>query len=142
MNKILGELTKINNMKNKQTTFLERLIEEEKAFKEFLNTSNKRGILYGLSNTEIKENTETMKPKITEKRADGNTTRLVDYYIQELFNNFGNFVIIKDHHDDQRSHKNLLNKVLKRLELEHKNIIVYVNRIKNSITLLKSYEKQ
>jgi RNase H-fold protein (predicted Holliday junction resolvase) len=49
-------------------------------------------------------------------RKSGKTTRLVDYYIQELFNNLGNPVEIIDEDDN---HKELLRKILLRLKHEH-----------------------
>ena len=68
-------------------------------------------------------------------RATGRTTRLVDFYIQELFNNKNTEIKIKDHTDDRRSNNYLMYKVLNRLENEHKVVKVTFNGINNSIIL-------
>lgn len=55
-------------------------------------------------------------------RCSGRTTKLVDYYIQELFNNLGEHISIKDHFDNgnnKQANRDLYNKILDRLEREH-----------------------
>ncbi len=52
-------------------------------------------------------------------RAVGNTTRLVDYYIQELFNNFGKFIKVRDHYPLREADEYLYHRILNRLVIEH-----------------------
>lgn len=73
------------------------------------------------------------KPSIEEEtRATGRSTRLVDKYIQDLFNN-GEVVII-DHHNIQKVNNYLTSKVINRLKLEHIGLLFEVN--KNKIKLV------
>jgi uncharacterized protein (TIGR02145 family) len=53
------------------------------------------------------------------ERATGRTTRLVDEYIQKLFNNIGGWVEIRDHHDSFDSHKRLCDLINRRIGIEH-----------------------
>lgn len=55
------------------------------------------------------------------ERRTGASTRSIDYFIQELFEQ-GETIIV-DHHDSTKSHKWLLHKVLSRLDLEHNHIM-------------------
>lgn len=60
-------------------------------------------------------------------RKIGTTTRLIDFYIQELFQNFGTPVKIIDEHGES---KELIHKVLLRLKHEHEvNIKVSHNTL-------------
>lgn len=68
------------------------------------------------------------KKEIKSLRATGRTTRLVDYYVQELFNNIGKFVSINDHYSTYSANLILFNKICKRLESEHPNTIYSVDR--------------
>lgn len=63
-------------------------------------------------------------------RAIGTTTRLIDYYIQELYNKYTSrcldqntgeklWVEIKDHHDSRKSTMLLVDAILKRMGIEH-----------------------
>jgi hypothetical protein len=64
---------------------------------------------------------EGMLDKITYKRRDGNTTRLVDNAIQILFN--GDICVVLDHHEmgrNSKANKHLFDAILKRLEVEHR----------------------
>lgn len=63
----------------------------------------------------------------SQHRQKGRTTRLIDKYIQELFNNNGEWVTINDHTDlsaEQACHlqmtRQLVDKIIKRLTFEHK----------------------
>ena len=51
-------------------------------------------------------------------RRSGETTRLADSHIQDLFN-FGE-TVVHDHYNTNLSHKELFDKVLSRLKTEHK----------------------
>ena len=54
-----------------------------------------------------------------ENRQTGRTTRLVDFYIQELYNNSNKEIIIKDHYENNESNRYLLSRIKYRLEKEH-----------------------
>lgn len=62
---------------------------------------------------------------IKEGRRVGNSTRLIDFYIQELFEK--GEVYCKDHFDHSKSHYYLFKKVTERLEREHKTLW-YMNK--------------
>lgn len=67
-----------------------------------------------------------MNNEIEVRRATGNSTRLVDKYIQELFNNQDYFIKITDHFNNFKSNKYLVERILKRMHNEHPhNIIKY-----------------
>lgn len=55
-------------------------------------------------------------------RSTGRTTRLVDYYIQQLFQNKGAYVVICDHYDSVNSHRRLYDLVVNRLQTEHPGV--------------------
>jgi hypothetical protein len=62
----------------------------------------------------------------SQHRQKGRTTRLIDKYIQELFNHNGEWVTINDHTDlasEQEYHlrmtKQLIDKIIQRLKFEH-----------------------
>lgn len=52
-------------------------------------------------------------------RASGRSTRLVDFYIQELFKNKGCFIKVIDHHPTHKADLNLLHMITSRLDNEH-----------------------
>lgn len=61
---------------------------------------------------------------ITSYRADGNTTRQVDYAIQLLFKNY--IVQVSDHAfmgERRRSNEELFIRIKRRIELEHEGLI-------------------
>lgn len=53
-------------------------------------------------------------------KATGRTTRLADEYIQELFNNVGEWIPIEDHYGYWQSNKRLHDIIANRLYAEHK----------------------
>ena len=62
----------------------------------------------------------------SQHRQKGRTTRLIDKYIQELFNHNGEWLTINDHTDlasEQEYHlrmtRQLFNKIMQRLKFEH-----------------------
>lgn len=69
-----------------------------------------------MSKTKEKETTLDNVKNITNKRRDGNTTRLVDNAIQILFS--GKICICLDHHNNENAHKNLFDRVIYRLTRE------------------------
>lgn len=60
-----------------------------------------------------------------DKRKSGRTTRLIDSYIQLLFEvNKGESVKVRDHYPSNDAHRILLEKILKRLQNEHPGVNV------------------
>ena len=59
-------------------------------------------------------------------RATGRTTRLVDYYIQKLFNNPNEEIKIIDHINTQQSNTHLTQLILQRMYNEHRQIKIKV----------------
>lgn len=68
-------------------------------------------------------------------RATGRTTRLVDSYIQELFNNKGSYIDIKDHYNSREADRILVNKIEKRLQSEHR--VIYTIKEKDRSFIMK-----
>ena len=66
------------------------------------------------------------KIKDDSNRATGRTTRLVDYYIQELFNNPNKEIEIIDHHNTQQSNIHLTQMILQRFYNEHKGVKIEI----------------
>ena len=58
--------------------------------------------------------------------ATGRTTRLVDYYIQKLFNNPNEEIKIIDHYNIQQSNIHLTQFILQRIYNEHRQIKIKV----------------
>lgn len=55
-----------------------------------------------------------------EKRCSGRTTRLIDNYIQLLFEvDKGELIKVRDHYPSNDAHRQLLDKIIKRLKNEH-----------------------
>lgn len=59
-------------------------------------------------------------------RSTGRTTRLIDYYIQELFNNPNSEIEIIDHTNTQQSNIHLTQMILRRLDNEHRGVKIKV----------------
>lgn len=58
-----------------------------------------------------------------DKRKSGRTTRLIDSYIQLLFEvNKGESVKVRDHYPSNDAHRILLEKIVKRLKNEHPGV--------------------
>ena len=73
--------------------------------------------------------------KNTDIRQSGRSTRLIDDYVQELFNN--GIIKVYDHHNTPLAHRFLFDNVLRRLSIEHTHIKLEVNRTENKIELIK-----
>jgi hypothetical protein len=83
-------------------------------------------------------NVKDIKDLIKPGRRVGNTTRLLNYYIEELFTK--GEIVVKDHHNSYVISKVLFNKIIKRLEFEHnfiKNKHFSTNYLSLEITLKK-----
>lgn len=58
-----------------------------------------------------------------EKRKSGRSTRLVDQYIQLLFEvDKGTNVKVRDHYPSNDAHRQLLDRIIKRLKNEHPDL--------------------
>lgn len=62
-------------------------------------------------------------------RVDGSSTRLLDQYVQDLFKN--GTITIRDHYDYIATHRWLFHRFMKRLELEHPNMMKHIKTDKN-----------
>lgn len=67
-------------------------------------------------------------------RQSGNSTRLIDFYIQELFRK--NTIAVIDHYPIKEASVNLLERITDRLSREHCGTKFTVDKIKNTITLI------
>lgn len=102
-------------------------LSEEQKDRIFRNWKQQQGIITYKSDINLWDNSES-------NRATGRTTRLVDYYIQELFNNPNKEIEIIDHHNTQQSNIHLTQLILRRMYEEHRcnikiikqNILKYV----------------
>lgn len=56
---------------------------------------------------------------IINDRASGKTTRLVDKYVQEIFENAGDWVSVRDHYPGPRARMYLIERICKRFQAEH-----------------------
>lgn len=68
-------------------------------------------------------------------RATGRTTRLVDMYVQKLFNNPNRWIIIEDHHNQNDSNRYLTTKIKYRIRNEHPGVAEYLEEKGNSLML-------
>lgn len=55
------------------------------------------------------------------KNPNGETTRIIDAAIQELFTKW--FIVVKDHHDTKQMHERVFVMILRRLNTEHAHIM-------------------
>ncbi len=76
--------------------------------------------------------------KYLESRMTGESTRLVDHYVQELYKNQGNWVMIHDHFKTSQANRILFEKVVKRMQNEHPGDAIEYDRSKCAIKLCKS----
>lgn len=77
-----------------------------------------------------------LKEIIEPGRRVGNTTRLIDYYVQELFNNFEQEIEIRDHFPHRRADEFLIERLVKRIRSEHPSFEYEINRNKRTIKLI------
>ena len=72
------------------------------------------------NNTLLDEKMRLMREKCELTcRAVGSTTRLIDYYIQELYKNYKEWILIEDHYNSRKSNTFLVNAIMKRMGIEH-----------------------
>ena len=92
-----------------------------------------RGLFRGMDLDNIVSTLEC--PNLTYERADGNTTRQIDFAIQKLFE--GKVVWIQDHWRDgsfKAGNRSLAISIANRLKAEHSRIIHRINK-GNEITI-------
>lgn len=70
-------------------------------------------------------------------RKTGRSTRLADSYIQQLYNNVGEWVTIKDHYISKTADSILLNIICKRLSLEHPATKIEIDRFNNKLKIVE-----
>ena len=93
-------------------------LSEEQKDKLFRNWKQ-QGIITYKSDTNLWDNNDS-------NRATGRTTRLVDYYIQELFNHPNEEIKIVDHTNTQQSNIHLTQMILRRIYEEHRGVKIKV----------------
>lgn len=71
-------------------------------------------------------------------RCTGESTRLMDSYIQELYNHKGVWIKIVDHYGTRAADKILLGRIVKRMTDEHSMDTIEVDKLSNSIKLVRS----
>ena len=54
-------------------------------------------------------------------RLQGRTTRLIDKFIQEIYQHQGEWVTIEDHHPTKQEHRILFDKIMSRMQFEHQD---------------------
>lgn len=111
---------------NESLKYCQTLSEEQKEI--LFKNWKQQGITIYNSTPDLWDNEDS-------NRATGRTTRLVDYYIQELFNHPNSEIEIIDHYDNIKAHIHLTQMILQRLYAEHprdkfkivsQNILEYV----------------
>ena len=70
-------------------------------------------------------------------RMTGRSTRLADSYIQQLYNNIGEWITIKDHYFTKRADSMLLNIICKRLSVEHPTTKIEIDRFNNRLKIVE-----
>lgn len=86
---------------------------------------------------EIEEDKEFLQ-SITEIRfrMTGKTTRMVDEFVQKLYENEGEWVGIYDHYPSIQAHRMVLQKVIKRMGFEHPQDKIEIDKLNNRIKLV------
>ena len=69
-------------------------------------------------------------------RASGRTTRLIDYYVQELFKNKNTDIEIRDHNKGRMSALYLMDKIVNRIKSEHPRVAVISNNVNCTLKLM------
>lgn len=109
--------------------------EQKEDADELIYISNKERISLQMDDAFSLGRKEKVAP-IYDNRRIGNSTRLADYYIQELFTK--GYVTIEDHFPHRKAHELLFKKVRRRLEIEHSGMIVSNSRVEfdtNKLTI-------
>lgn len=72
------------------------------------------------------------------ERHTGRTTRLIDGYIQQLYDQRGDWIVIEDHYNSKSANDMLLKKVLQRLHNEHSIDQIEIDKMRNAIRITRS----
>jgi hypothetical protein len=73
-------------------------------------------------------------------RRIGNSTRAIDYFIQMIFHNPGYKIKIQDPLDNENIHRLLMDRILRRLEIEHYQRVFEID--KNNFTIMLKEGKE
>lgn len=89
---------------------------------------------------EIENRIHNLKSQVIDLkyRATGRTTRIVDEYIQKIYENKGEWVEIADHHYSMKANKMVADKVTARLKYEHSSDEFKYRRVKGFEIMLVS----
>ena len=79
---------------------------------------------------EFLQSIEAIRPRMT-----GRTTRMVDEFVQKLYENKGEWVEIYDHYPNIHAHRMVFEKVIKRMLIEHPSDKIEVDKLNNRIKL-------
>ena len=79
---------------------------------------------------EFLQSIEAIRPRMT-----GRSTRMVDEFIQKLYNNEGEWVEVYDHHPSINASKMVLAKVSRRMLFEHPQDKIDIDTLNNRIKL-------
>ncbi len=83
------------------------------------------------------EKTNALETNLQKERSKGNTTRIVDWYINKLYtiNKLNESIKIIDHHDNVSARHYCFNMFIQRLQVEHKHIINFLDINKENFTI-------
>lgn len=72
----------------------------------------------------LSSRTEKRKPFMKINRSVGNTTKMIDYFIDVLFTNYkDNWILVRDHYKSQHADEIIVRKIKDRLYNEHKLVL-------------------
>lgn len=69
------------------------------------------------------------------RRMTGRTTQMVDGFIQKLYKNEGEWVGIYDHYPSRNADRMIMEKIIRRMQFEHPQDKIEVDRLNNRIKL-------
>ena len=69
------------------------------------------------------------------RRMTGRTTQMVDGFIQKLYKNEGEWVEIYDHYPSRNADHMIMEKIIRRLQFEHPQDKIEVDKLNNRIKL-------
>ena len=68
-------------------------------------------------------------------RMTGKTTRMIDEFVQKLYENEGEWIEIYDHFPSMNDDRMVLEKVIKRMQFEHPQDKLEIDKLNNRIKL-------
>jgi len=69
------------------------------------------------------------------RRMTGRTTKMVDEFVQKLYKNEGEWVEMYDHFPSMQASRMVLEKVIKRMQIEHPQDKIEIDKLNNRIKL-------